>query len=99
MVDFSTTMNFELRGTGVSITTLCPGFFKSEFQDKSGRNPGAFGKKVILDADYIARLGIDGAIRRVSIVIPGIRYKALNLLVRIFPRALTMRAANWFVHH
>ena len=97
VVDFSTTMNFELLGTGVSITTLCPGFFRSEFQDKSGRKPGAFGKKVILEPDYIARLGIEGAIGRRSIVIPGMRYKLLNLLVRMFPRSLTMRAANWLV--
>lgn len=98
VVEFSMTANHELKGTGVTVTTLCPGFFRSEFQQKSGRNPGAFGQKVILEADYIARSGIEGALRGRALVIPGLKYKALNVLVRIFPRWLTMRAADWLVH-
>lgn len=99
VVDFSTTVNHELKGTGVTVTTFCPGFFRSEFQQKSGRKPGAFGQKVILEADYIARQGIEAALRGRSLVIPGFRYKALNVLVRLFPRSLTMGAADWLVHN
>ena len=98
VLDFSTTVNHELKGTGVSVTTLCPGFFRSEFQDKSGRNPGRFGRKVILEADYIARQGIEAALKRRSIVIPSIKYKILNVLVRLFPRPMTLQAADWLVH-
>ena len=98
VVQFSTTLNHELRSTGVTVTTLCPGFFRSEFQQKSGRKPGAMGRKFILEADQVARAGLKGAFRGQSIVIPGIKYKLLNVLIRLFPRSLTMRAADWLVH-
>ena len=98
VVEFSTTMNYELKDSDVTITTLCPGFFRSEFQDKSGRKPGAFGKKFILDAGYIAKVGLEAAHRGRAMAIPGLQYKVLNFLSRILPRSLTMRAADWFVH-
>ena len=98
VVDFSTTVNHELRSTGVTVTTLCPGFFRSEFQEKSGRNPGVLGRKFILESDQVARAGLHGAFRGQSIVIPGFKYKLLNVLIRLTPRSLSMRAADWLVH-
>ena len=99
VVDFSNVVNFELRDSGVSVTALCPCFFRSEFQDKSGRKPGSLGKSVIMEPDYIARIGIEAALKGKSTVIPAFKYKFLNLLIRLFPRSLTMKAANWFVHN
>ncbi len=86
----------ELRATGVTITTLCPGPTKTAFQEKSAIK----GTRLIkmgspMGADAVALLAYRGLMRGSTIVIPGFQNKLLVQLLRIAPRKMTVKIVRW----
>lgn len=87
MVKFSESLHLENLAHGVNVCALCPGFTLSEFHDVTGtremmnRNP----KWIWLQADAVARAGIDAAERGQVIVVPGWRYKLLVFVAKHLP--------------
>jgi short-subunit dehydrogenase len=81
---FSVALTEELAGTGVSVTTLCPGFTKTEFQDRArmSRPPGLIPS---MTAEAVARAGYHGMLRGKRIVIPGIVNKISSAIARRMP--------------
>src|SRR2546430_3803945 len=67
---FSVALAEELRGTGVSVTTLCPGFTESEFHRRAQMKlgPRAFG---MMSAESVSRAGYHGCMKGDAMVIPG----------------------------
>jgi short-subunit dehydrogenase len=67
---FSEGLSQELRGTGVSVTVLCPGPTKTEFfpdmEKMSADTPGVFWQT----AEEVAKAGIDGLFKRKRVVVP-----------------------------
>jgi uncharacterized protein len=92
VLSFSEALAEELRGTGVTVTTLCPGPVPTGFQARAGGS-SEFGsrKPMVLSAAEVATIGFDGFLRGKRIVIPG----KLNWLgaqgTRFAPRSLTTR--------
>ena len=92
VLSFSEAVRFELKGTGVTITTLCPGATKTEFQTKT-----AFGKSNLIKmggmmkADDVARQGFMALMEGQSIIIPGVRNKVTVFMTRFSPRSLLLR--------
>jgi uncharacterized protein len=82
----------ELRGTGVALTTVCPGPVKTEFADVAGiggaeeRTPGF----VWLTAEEVARAAIEGAERNKRVVVPGALNRATSLMGQHSPRAVAL---------
>lgn len=79
----------ELSGTGVTVTVLCPGPVKTEFQEVAGTGarppmPEAF----YVDAKACAESAIDGLVRGKARVIPGGPVRAVALSVETIPRAV-----------
>lgn len=92
MVKFSESLSLENSDHGVRVTALCPGFTGSEFHDVTGTRemmsklPGW----VWLQADVVARAGIDGVERGRVIVIPGRVYRLAHSIVRHLPQRLAL---------
>jgi len=82
----------ELRGSGVGITTVCPGPVKTEFADVAGiggaedRTPDF----VWLTPEQVARAAISGAERGKRVVVPGALNRATSLMGQHSPRALAL---------
>ena len=79
VTSFTEAVHEEVRGSGVSITALCPGFTRTEFQERSewsGQDglPGV----AWLTADQVARASLDGARAGRARVVPTRRYKVLT---------------------
>ncbi|HVV00559.1 MAG TPA: SDR family oxidoreductase [Verrucomicrobiae bacterium] len=71
---FSVALGEELKGTGVSVTVLCPGFTKTEFQFRSKmERPSRW--MPCMSAESVARAGYAGLLHRRRIVIPGLLNK------------------------
>jgi uncharacterized protein len=85
----------ELRGTGVKITALCPGFTRTEFQDRSGMS-GIDKIPAIawMSADDVARAGLRAMASGRVIEIPGLGYKGLAALSAVMPRSLVRRLTS-----
>jgi short-subunit dehydrogenase len=94
VTSFSEALAVEMRGTGVRVMAVLPGYTRTEFQERAGiRTRGP--RMLWLSADRV----VDGALRDLkrgrSLSIPSKRYRVLATLSRMSPRwivtALTRR--------
>jgi uncharacterized protein len=82
---FSRALEHELKGTHVSVTTLCPGTTRTEFFARARLVPGSFS----MDARSVAEAGFRGLMRGRRVVIPGMMNRIVSMLGRHSPVALT----------
>ncbi len=93
VLSFSEAVGYELKGTGVTVTALCPGPTKSAFQAEAKMTKSRLFQGRVMDAETVAEAGYRGLMRGRSIVIPGARNRTLAFLTRFTPR----RMAKWMV--
>jgi uncharacterized protein len=92
VLSFSEAIRTELRGSGVSVTAVCPGPVRTEFTDAAGipgvedRTPGV----VWMSAEDIARHAVDGAAHDKRVVVPGVLNRAGALAGQHSPRAVAL---------
>jgi short-subunit dehydrogenase len=94
VLSFSYALENELRGTGVSVTALCPGPTRSGFQERAAMEESKLVRGRIANARSVARAGYEGLMKDKPIVIPGARNKLLAHAVRLSPRRLTASLAR-----
>jgi uncharacterized protein len=86
---FSESIAAELRGTGVSVTVLKPGFTYTEMSGDEAPDPASFaGRRLWLQADAVAVAAVDAVSRGRLVCVPGAPWKALNGIVQALPRPL-----------
>ena len=95
VLSFSEALANELRGTGVSVTALCPGPTRTAFQERARMRQARLVSGRIMDAATVARIGYRGLFQRRPVVIPGLRNQGLAWLARLVPRACTTRVVRW----
>lgn len=88
VLSFSEAIAAETRGTGVTVTVLCPGATATGFQERAGVARSLLIRLGMADAARVAKAGIDGMFRGKTIVIPGTLNKLVAFSPRIAPRAL-----------
>lgn len=93
ILSFSAALANEVKGSGVSVTVLCPGLTRTGFQKSVGVGDPDFTKNSWFsdDPDQIARIGIRAMHLGKSEVIPGILNKTLVIIQRFLPRSLVTR--------
>jgi short-subunit dehydrogenase len=89
VLSFSEGLAEELRGTGVSVTALCPGPTKSAFQAEAGLHGSRLLELGLMDAGIVAKDGYKAMHSGRVIVTPGLQNKLQVFLIRLLPR--------WFV--
>ena len=95
-LSFSEALAEELRGTGVTVTALCPGYVPTGFQARAGiQQAPTTTISEILDARTVAEIGYRGLMRGDPVVIPGFRNRLSILAVRLTPRSLVRRLVGW----
>ncbi len=92
VLSFSEALAEELRGTGVTVTTLCPGPTRTPFQERANLG-GSFlaNRFTVMDAATVARAGYRGLVRGEALVIPGLLNRLTPVVVRLTPRPLVRR--------
>lgn len=87
IVSFSEALARELKGTGISVTTLCPGFVKTNFQATAGSRQRLVRQWGILkEPQSVAEKGYRAMMKGKVMVIPGNFSKFIVGLKRIIPR-------------
>jgi len=87
----SESLNAELRGSGVKISALCPGFTRTEFHKRGRMKMNGLPSFMWLDADKLVAKAWKDAQSNKSISIPGWQYKLLVALIAITPRSIIRR--------
>jgi short-subunit dehydrogenase len=82
----------ELRGTGVSVTCLCPGFTRTEFGEVAGAADAEASMPgfLFMEAPDVARTGIEAMVAGRRTAIPGVMNRASMLGGRIAPRSVLL---------
>ena len=91
LLQLSEALATELRGTGVSVTTLCPGPVRTEFQERAGMEDTLVGSRFIHSREDVAKAGYRGAMNGRLVVVPGVGMRLLSFLARLSPRWLQRR--------
>ena len=92
VLSFSEAIRTELRGSGVTVTAVCPGPVRTEFMASAevpgveDRTPGI----VWMSAEDIARHAVDGAAHDKRVVVPGTLNRAGALVGQHSPRAIAL---------
>jgi short-subunit dehydrogenase len=91
VTSFSQAVHEELKGTGVSVTALCPGFTHTEFQERANAPASDVPGFMWQEAPEVARAGLDGVAKNRAVVIPGTTNKIMGNLSAVTPHAITRR--------
>jgi short-subunit dehydrogenase len=94
VLSFSQAVHEELKGTGVAVSVLAPGFTKTEFQARADFDPGAVPGFLWQEAEPVARAGLDGLAKNRAIVVPGTMNRVAAGLSSVAPYALSRRVAS-----
>ena len=85
---FSKAIRAELKGTGITVTTLCPGATQTNFAEKAGIQGTLLFKLFVLKPKKVANAGYKSMMRGKVTHIPGIYNKLMVISSRIFPALL-----------
>lgn len=91
VLHFSEAIAEELRGTGVTVTALCPGPTASGFQERAAMEDSRLVQNGLMDAATVARLGYAGLMAGKPLVIPGMHNWLGAQGYRFMPRRLVPR--------
>jgi short-subunit dehydrogenase len=94
VTSFTEAVHEELRGSGVRVTALCPGFTRTEFQERAGSDMHQLPDFVWQTPEVVARAGLDGLARNKAVVIPGTMNRVVGTLTSVAPHALSRRIAG-----
>src|SRR5262245_8594876 len=84
---FSEAIAVETRGTGVDVLCVCPGFTRTEFQDRADIDTSALPGFVWMSADEVADQVVD-AVGRGPVLINGMLNRVMAMTMRYTPHAL-----------
>jgi hypothetical protein len=91
VTSFTEAVHEELKGTGVSVTALCPSFTHTEFQARANAPASAVPGFMWQEAPEVARAGLDGLAKNRAVVIPGTFNKIMGNFSAVTPHAITRR--------
>jgi len=94
VTSFSEGLAHEVRGSGVRVLALCPGFVRTEFHRRMGMKTGDIPNALWLDADAVVDAALRDLRRGVVVSVPSARYKAIVAVARYVPRRALARMAS-----
>jgi uncharacterized protein len=95
VLSFSEALQEELRGTGVTVTALCPGPTDTKFKHRAKMNNPPHVDKSALDVRRVAQAGFNGMMKGQTVVIPGLAYRFFIFICRFLPRAWVARIVHF----
>lgn len=88
---FTMALHEELRGTGVRVQLLCPGFTRTEFQEVAGVDTADVPDFAWMTPEAVVEASLEGLRRGDRAVIPGAGNKLLGAVLRALPSAAASR--------
>lgn len=84
----------ELRGSGVGLTTVCPGSTNTEFFEVSGNERNRAQTSTSLEPDEVAKTAVDAMVRDKRSVVPGLANKVGASTIKLLPRRVQTALAR-----
>jgi hypothetical protein len=90
VLNFSEALSRELKGSGVTVTVLCPGGTKTNFHNAAGFKSNKERKGYLMDSKKVAKIGYQAMMKGKRLVVAGFFNKILAFSVRFTPRAMVI---------
>jgi uncharacterized protein len=94
VTSFSHALHEEVRGTGVNVMVLCPGFTRTEFQERAGLDSGAVPNFMWQSAEAVVAAALRAYDNGRAVCIPGSLNQAGAVFSSAMPGAITRRLAG-----
>ncbi len=91
---FTEAVTEELRGSNVCLQTLCPGFTRTEFQDRAGIDATSVPAMAWMAPEDVVDASLASLRRREVICVPGMTNRVVVGVTGLVPRALLRRVAG-----
>jgi len=85
-----------LRGTGVRVQALCPGFVRTEFHQRANIDMSTTPNWAYIDDDYLVATSMADLRANRPLSIPGALYKTIYLVTKL-PGETWLRFAFWMI--
>jgi hypothetical protein len=93
VLSYSEALHHELKGTGVTVTALCPGPTRSGFQAVAGFGAKPAIERVMMEARPVAQEGYDAFMKKEAVRIPGTFNKLGAFSIRLVPRRTAVKVS------
>jgi uncharacterized protein len=94
VLSYTQAIGEELRGTGVTAATLCPGPVSTDFGEKAGISDedaeASLPKAMWVDADVVAKAAVDGLASGKTVIVPGVFNRVGAAAYQHLPRRLLL---------
>lgn len=82
----------ETRGTGVTVSCLCPGPTQTEFAGRAGIGSSRlFNSGIVMSAEQVAKVALQGLQHHKRLIVPGVINKSMAFSTRLAPRSVVAR--------
>ena len=93
---FTESLYAQYASRGINISTVAPGFTRTEFHQRANINMSTMPDWLWLEDTKVVKQAIDGVIKGKSLVVPGLQYKTLKLFADVMPRAAIRGFSNYY---
>jgi short-subunit dehydrogenase len=99
VLHFSETLNYELKGSGVQISALCPGATKTEFDKRAKMENAPLFQKGVMSAEKVAEIGVRGLEKGNTVTVTGFKNRFLSFMAGSNPfRDINIKIADLSVN-
>jgi short-subunit dehydrogenase len=94
VISFSEALATELAGTGITVTAICPGPTKTEFQTRAGAAESNLFRFNVMTSQKVARIAYNAMMHGRRLVTTGLSNKLLAVTAKVMPRRWTAAVAG-----
>jgi short-subunit dehydrogenase len=94
VTSFTEAVHEELRGTGVKMLALCPGFTRTEFQERGGFDTQHLPNAAWQTPEVVVDAALAAFDKGKALCVPGVQNKAAASMVHLAPRGLVRRVSS-----
>lgn len=98
VISFSEGLSMSLRGTGIRVQALCPGFVKTEFHQRAGIDMAKIPDRLYVDIDTVVTTSLADLRANRPVSIPGALYQGIAVVTRLLPRGVVRSLASKVNH-
>ncbi len=88
---FSESLAMQLRDSKVNVMAVCPGYTRTEFQDRAGMGTDSIPNWMWLHAHQVVLDALKDFKKGKCISVPGLQYKVLSLVAQYLPRPIVRK--------